>query len=592
MRFVIKWYKTVVSVTALMLLCIYAEASYYQLIMEHLEEENSECVTEFTSDGPYVFYKKGLLLVRSLERSPDGGLNTKKEIYTSKEELSHLTCKVDDESQATFKVKLHSNYKVPPSTYPQPEKLLALADIEGNFEAFATTLKGNKVINEKFEWTFGKGHLVLVGDFFDRGNNVTEVLWLIYELERQAAEQGGMVHFIIGNHEEMNLRGDSRYVEEKYFEVARAFKTKYTALFASNTELGKWLRSKNVIERIGQTLFVHGGFSPELASSHMSLKEINKIARNNFGKAAWRVEQNGGMAKRIFGDKGPMWYRGYFTGVLKTHELIHVLNIYKASKVVVGHTIVPNVSSIFDGRVIAVDVKHCTALEDGTTNALLVENDNFYAVNVKGQKSQVYPMLTKNEVVKVFSGIRENNTDAIDHFLKNGNNINKFYSSKQYTLLHYAIKNDKPDIVDYLLDKGASLEQTFEEQTPLMYAIKLQKIAIADILVAHGADVESFNKHEAKVLFYCAKYGDLKTMKFLIAHGANPKIKDRKGHTPIHYAFKTRQYSRRRLSSIFIIFIEKKIPFSAFSFKSLGTLNRGPCKFSNIVQRSTKAFTP
>ena len=537
MRFVIKWYKTVVIAIAILFLSIYAKANY-QMSIEPLDKETSECLSEFASDGPYVFYKKGLLLVKSLERTADGKLKTKKEIYSSKDELSSLTCKVDDASQTSFTVKLHSDFKAPPSSYPQPEKLLALADIEGNFEAFATTLKGNNVINENLDWTFGNGHLVLVGDFFDRGNNVTEVLWLIYELERQAKEQGGMVHFIIGNHEEMNLRGDSRYVEEKYFEVARAFNTKYHSLFATNTELGKWLRSKNVIERIGQTLYVHGGFSPEMASSHMSLKEINKIARANFGKPAWKVEEKGGMAKRIFGDKGPMWYRGYFTGTLEANELIRVLNIYKATKVVVGHTIVPNVSSIFDGRVIAVDVKHCTALQDGTSNALLVENDEFYAVNVKGNKSLVYPMLTKGEVVKVFTGIRENNISAIEHFLKNGNNINKFYSSKQYTLLHYAIKNDRPEVVEYLLNQGASLEQTFDDQTPLMYAIKMQRIAIADILVDYGADVNILNKHQEKVLFYCAKYGDLETMKFLIAHGADPNIKDQKGRTPVHYALK------------------------------------------------------
>ena len=534
MRFVTKWYKTAAFAAAMMILPNIVEAEFFRQEIKPCEEEP----TYFSSEGPHVFYKKGLVLIRSLERKKNGNLAVIKEIYSSKEEVPPLTCKVDDDSKKSFQVTLHSDYTIPPSCYPKPEKLFAIADIEGDFKNFATTLQGNGVINDQLEWTFGNGHLVCVGDFFDRGNNVTEVLWLIYELERQAAEQGGRVHFIIGNHEEMNLRGDTRYVKEKYFEVASAFKTKYASLFASNTELGRWLRSKNVIEKIGKTLFVHGGLSPQMASNHLKLEEINKIARANFGKSAWKVEQIGGMAQRIYGQNGPMWYRGYFAGNLKMHEVKRVLDLYGAKRVVVGHTIVPNVSGLFDNRVIAIDVKHCTALEDGTSNALLMMNGQFMAVNPFGDATPVYPMLTKNAVVKVFTGIRENDIEAVSTFLQNGNNINKFYSSKQYTLLHYAIKNNKPDIVEYLIKKGADLEQTFEEQTPLMYAVKMQHKEIADMLVHYGADVNTFNHDQKTALFFCAKYGDLELSKFLIANGANPKIKDSKGKTAIDYALK------------------------------------------------------
>ena len=271
MRFVTKWFKTVAIATATMALPGVVSANCCQQSEITFKENISDCNDNFTTDGPYVFYKKKMVIVRSVERQEDGYLLAKKEIYTSKDAVPLLTCKVDDASKATFKVKLHSDYSVPPSVYPKPKKLFAISDIEGNFNVFANTLRGNGLINKKFEWIYGEGHLVLVGDFFDRGNNVTEVLWLIYELERQAAEQGGMVHFINGNHEEMNLRGDARYVEEKYFEVANVFKTKYSSLYASNTELGKWLRSKNVIERIGNTLFTHGGLSPQIANFHLPL---------------------------------------------------------------------------------------------------------------------------------------------------------------------------------------------------------------------------------------------------------------------------------------------------------------------------------
>ena len=67
-------------------------------------------------------------------------------------------------------------------------------------------------------WTFGKGHLVICGDLFDRGNDVTAELWLLYKLEEEAKEKGGYVHTILGNHEIMNLSGDFPLCTAKIFQ--------------------------------------------------------------------------------------------------------------------------------------------------------------------------------------------------------------------------------------------------------------------------------------------------------------------------------------------------------------------------------------
>ena len=72
-----------------------------------------------------------------------------------------------------------------------------------------------KVIDTDLTWSFGDGHLVIVGDVFDRGPNVTECLWLIYRLEQEASAAGGAVHFLLGNHELMVMRGDLRYLNER-----------------------------------------------------------------------------------------------------------------------------------------------------------------------------------------------------------------------------------------------------------------------------------------------------------------------------------------------------------------------------------------
>ena len=75
-----------------------------------------------------------------------------------------------------------------------------------------------------------KLHLAISKD----GKNWTN----IYELENQAEAAGGMVHFVLGNHEEMNLSGDFRYVRNKYMNVAKKMNCDYADLYSSKTELG------------------------------------------------------------------------------------------------------------------------------------------------------------------------------------------------------------------------------------------------------------------------------------------------------------------------------------------------------------------
>ena len=33
------------------------------------------------------------------------------------------------------------------------------------------------IVDDGGNWAFGQGHLVVVGDVFDRGDEVTEILW-------------------------------------------------------------------------------------------------------------------------------------------------------------------------------------------------------------------------------------------------------------------------------------------------------------------------------------------------------------------------------------------------------------------------------
>src|SRR4030095_7816107 len=238
------------------------------------------------------------------------------------------------------------------------KKMLVLSDIEGNFTAFRQLLQGNGVIDENFNWTFGEGHLVLVGDFVDRGTMVMEVLWLIYSLEEKAKAAGGYVHYILGNHEIMNMSGDLRYVQPRYPEHAALMNTQYTRLFGPDTEIGRWLATKNVVERVGNILFTHGGISSYVNSLNISLKELNEITRPYYTDTTYKYSDQ--RLNVIYSDFGPFWYRNYYKTPRASKEQINsTLDIYGVRNISTGHTIIANeISSVYGTKVFNTDVHH------------------------------------------------------------------------------------------------------------------------------------------------------------------------------------------------------------------------------------------
>ncbi|MFZ5979405.1 MAG: metallophosphoesterase, partial [Candidatus Zixiibacteriota bacterium] len=95
-------------------------------------------------------------------------------------------------------------------------RIFIISDIHGEYGDFEDILIKAGVADSSLHWAWGSGHLVVLGDIFDRGSRVTECLWLVYQLQQEAPANGGRVHFVLGNHELMVLRGDIRYVHERY----------------------------------------------------------------------------------------------------------------------------------------------------------------------------------------------------------------------------------------------------------------------------------------------------------------------------------------------------------------------------------------
>jgi len=164
--------------------------------------------------------------------------------------------------QTVTKANVSETHFAPDSSeFNNVSKLAVLSDIHGQYELCLKLFRANHIIDDNNQWAFGEGHLVITGDIFDRGEQVTEALWFIYELEKQAKAVGGKVHYLLGNHEYMVLQGDLRYIHEKYVKTAALLKTPYDELYGDSTLLGRWLRSKSTIIKINDIVFLHGGIS-------------------------------------------------------------------------------------------------------------------------------------------------------------------------------------------------------------------------------------------------------------------------------------------------------------------------------------------
>lgn len=344
-------------------------------------------------DGPY--------LISTKKTATNYSINEGK-LSSTRTEANFV---VDANKKMKFTVNMKKKVTTEHSEFQRPERLFILSDIEGSFVSFAKLLQSNGVIDNAFHWMFKKGHLVISGDVFDRGEQVTECLWLIYSLEEQAKAAGGYVHFVLGNHEIMNLSGNHKYARQKYLENAVKIGRSYAKLYGTDTELGRWLRSKNIIEKIGDLLFVHGGISPELNNLFLSIRQINRIARPYLDRDSIAQVQNGKPVAIIYDTRNswsPFWYRNYYQKeevktvlgrnggydtLYKTRvqEIDRTLKHFKVNKIITGHTIVKpgdTISVHYGDKVINTDVNHA----GGKSEALLIEGNNFYRVNTEGKR--------------------------------------------------------------------------------------------------------------------------------------------------------------------------------------------------------------
>jgi hypothetical protein len=281
------------------------------------------------------------------------------------------------------------------------EKVVAVGDLHGDFENFCLILRGAGVTDDSLRWKAGGTHLVQLGDIMDRGPGARAIFDLLMRLEKEAQAAGGMVHVLLGNHEEMNITGiafdypgyvtveqfvsflpdeyrrerEGRFLagvtpaEREYAlsagpdiannDILRGFwggvlrnepDARKVYLNEFNRTYGRWLLEKNAVIKINDVVFVHGGISESLATR--PLEEINDLIRQELKEYQGRQAYPGRYSaafrpKMLYNPESPLWFRGLATGNGSgvERELDRVLAGLKARAIVMGHSFMSNQGS-------------------------------------------------------------------------------------------------------------------------------------------------------------------------------------------------------------------------------------------------------
>lgn len=316
------------------------------------------------------------------------------------------------------------------------ERIIAVGDIHGDYKNFIKILKGVSLVDEELHWKGGKAHFVQTGDIMDRGPEAKKAFDLLMRLEKEAEEADGKVHFLVGNHEEVNITGiafdyagfitveqfvsflPDKYRKNKEKEFRKKLREKDTGqsgqdllldnnlrpyweeLMKNNMEArklythnfnekyGKWIINHNAVIKINDVIFTHGGISKSFST--WKLKDINNLLRDelNYARLATKGFQPFDSAFKpriVYKSEGPLWYRelALLDEEGFQEEVEKILNNLGAKYMVIAHTprmgsriISRNYMSRFQERIWVID----TGISEhygGFLSALIIENGKF-----------------------------------------------------------------------------------------------------------------------------------------------------------------------------------------------------------------------
>lgn len=371
----------------------------------------------------------------------------------------------------------------------QSGRVVAIGDVHGAEDELRALLQAADLIDGNQRWIGKDATLIQTGDLTDRGHGVRAVLDLLMRLEREAADAGGRVVVLLGNHETMNLMANLRdttpellaafagpdsmvHREAVYADYVALIEARadtlgplaprppsreewmddhppgfleYIEAFGPEGVYGDWLRSKAVVARVGDSIFLHGGLHPSsptdlnainaqaqgeleaydehrrqlidrgLIHPYSTFQEMLAAVNRELDRWTTLVSPTGPPAPgpglritrkeradidlllevqslgdwSIIDENGPVWFRGLarWDEEEGLPQVRAMTERYRTSRIVVGHTpqSTLRITPRFENRVVVIDTGMLTTVYAGRASALEIDGQQLTAIYLSGR---------------------------------------------------------------------------------------------------------------------------------------------------------------------------------------------------------------
>ena len=217
-----------------------------------------------------------------------------------------------------------------PSTRP----VYIIGDVHGHLKKLVKLLQDAQLIDAKHSWKAGTASLWFVGDFVDRGSDGIAVLDLVMRLQTEAADSGGSVASLLGNHE-MLLLAAYRF-GRRSTGLGSNFLTRWKQNGGNRKDLSSltlrhfdWMASLPAMAQVDDYLLVHAD-APLYIKCGRSVEEVNAAFNKLLSRSdalAWE-EMLEDFAQR-----------GVFMNTINGEDFARrILSIFGGRHLVHGHT--------------------------------------------------------------------------------------------------------------------------------------------------------------------------------------------------------------------------------------------------------------
>lgn len=140
----------------------------------------------------------------------------------------------------------------------------------------------------------------------------------------------------------------------------------------------------------------------------------------------------------------------------------------------------------------------------------------------------------------IYAAAAKGDLAMVKKYLKKDPKLLNAHGWHSKTPLHWAAQGGHPEVVKFLVQKGADVNSLEDDkETPMVYAAGFGgpgAIEVMELLLAKGAKIDATGKPGMTPLMYAVNNGKIESAKFLLKKGANTNFADKDNWSVLHMA--------------------------------------------------------